>query len=96
MYAGGEESGAPADYSAMPVESIDQRDAETRRLAAESEDLLEQSFVLANPQSDAFRDYLDRLYQHTRKLTALIAELPRSDSAPVAGATTAPGPTTSH
>jgi hypothetical protein len=60
----------------MPVESVDQRNAETRRLAAESEELLKQSFVLANPQSDAFRDYLDRLYLHTRKLTAFVAELP--------------------
>jgi hypothetical protein len=66
----------------MPVESIDQRNAETRRLAAESEELLKQSFVLATPQSDAFRDYLDRLYQHTRKLTALIAELPPSQTLP--------------
>lgn len=60
----------------MPVESVEQRNAETRRLAAESEALLAESSVLANPQSDAFRDYLDRLYLHTRKLTAFVAELP--------------------
>jgi hypothetical protein len=63
----------------MPVGSVDQRDAETRRLAAESEELLEQSFVLANPQSDAFRDYLGRLYLHTRKLTAFVAEIPAGE-----------------
>lgn len=60
----------------MPVASVEQRNAETRRLAAESEALLEESSVLAHPQSDAFRDYLDRLYLHTRKLTALVADLP--------------------
>ena len=60
----------------MPVGSVDQRHAETRRLAAESEELLKQSFVLANPQSQAFRDYLDRLYLHTRQLTALVSEIP--------------------
>ena len=60
----------------MPVVMVEQRDAETRRLAAESEELLKQSFVLANPQSQAFRDYLDRLYLHTRKLTAFMSEVP--------------------
>ena len=60
----------------MPVGSVDQRDAETRRLAAESEELLKQSSVLAYPQSQAFRDYLDRLYLHTRKLSAVTAALP--------------------
>jgi hypothetical protein len=60
----------------MPVGSVDQRDAETRRLAAESEELLKQSSVLAYPQSQAFRDYLDRLYLHTRKLSAFTAALP--------------------
>ena len=34
------------------------------------------AFVLANPQSPAFRDYLDRLYLHTRKLTAFMSEIP--------------------
>lgn len=62
----------------MPVESVEQRDAETRRLAAESEELLKQAFVLASPQSEAFRDYLDRLYQHTRRLAAFVARLPRA------------------
>jgi hypothetical protein len=60
----------------MPVGSVEQRHAETRRLAAESDELLKQSFVLANPQSQAFRDYLDRLYLHTRKLAAFMSELP--------------------
>lgn len=73
---GGEEKRPAVDYLTMPVGSVEQRDAETRRLAAESEALLEQSFVLANPQSQAFRDYLDRLYLHTRKLTAFVSELP--------------------
>ena len=70
----------------MPVGSVDQRQkerrrgvladsAETRRLAAESEELLKQSFVLADPQSQAFRDYLDRLYLHSTKLVALVAEV---------------------
>ena len=76
----------------MPVGSVDQRRkerrqgvpghrAETRRLAAESEELLKQSFVLANPQTQAFRDYLDRLYLHTTKLAALIVEVPYSPDA---------------
>ena len=60
----------------MPVGSVAQRHAETQRLAAESEDLLKQSFVLANPQTQAFRDYLDRLYLHTTKLTAFVSEIP--------------------
>jgi hypothetical protein len=60
----------------MPVASVDQRDAEHRRLAAESAELLHQSDVLANPQSQAFRDYLDRLYLHTTRLAAFLAELP--------------------
>ena len=60
----------------MPVGSVDQRNAETRRLAAEAEELLKESFVLANPQSQAFRDYLDRLYLHSRKLTAFVSEIP--------------------
>lgn len=64
-----------ADYFSMPVEAIGRRDAEARRLAAESEELLKESSVLADPQSEAFRDYLGRLYHHARKLTALIAEL---------------------
>ena len=60
----------------MPVASVDQRDAEQRRLAAESEELLHQSSVLANPQSEAFRDYLGRLYHHTTKLVAFVAAIP--------------------
>ena len=60
----------------MPVGSVDQRDTETRRLAAESEELLKQSFVLANPQSPAFRDYLDRLYLHTTRLAAFVSDIP--------------------
>jgi hypothetical protein len=64
-----------ADYLTMPVASVDQRDAEQRRLAAESEELLRQSSVLANPQSEAFRDYLDRLYLHTTRLVAFISVL---------------------
>jgi hypothetical protein len=59
----------------MPVASVDQRDAEQRRLAAESEELLHQSSVLANPQSEAFRDYLDRLYLHTTRLVAFVSAL---------------------
>ena len=59
----------------MPVASVEQRDAEQRRLAVESEELLHQSSVLANPQSPAFRDYLDRLYLHTTRLVAFMSEL---------------------
>jgi hypothetical protein len=59
----------------MPVGSVNQRDAEHRRLAAESEELLKQSSVLAHPQSQAFRDYLDRLYLHTTKLSAFVSAL---------------------
>jgi len=75
MYGGVEDPRTRADYLTMPVEVIGRRDAEARRLAAESEELLKESSALANPQSEAFRDYLGRLYLHTRKLTALIAEL---------------------
>lgn len=75
MYGGTEDRAAAADYLTMPVDAIARRDAEARRLAAESEELLKESSVLANPQSEAFRDYLGRLYLHTRRLTALIAEL---------------------
>ena len=60
----------------MPVGSVDQRDAEHRRLAAESEDLLHQSSVLADPQSQAFRDYLGRLYLHTTKLASFVSAIP--------------------
>ena len=60
----------------MPVATVDQRDAEQRRLAAESQELLRQSSVLADPQSEAFRDYLDRLYAHTVKLAAFVAAVP--------------------
>jgi hypothetical protein len=65
----------PADYLNMPVACVEQRDAEHRRLAAESQELLHQSCVLANPQSQAFRDYLDRLYLHTKKLSAFVSAL---------------------
>ena len=64
----------------MPVGSVDQRDAEHRRLAAESAELLHQSSVLANPQSEAFRDYLDRLYHHTTKLSAFLSALPERET----------------
>jgi hypothetical protein len=60
----------------MPVVKVEERDAEQRRLAAESQDLLRQSSILANPQTEAFRDYLDRLYAHTRKLAAFVAAVP--------------------
>jgi hypothetical protein len=59
----------------MPVGFVEQRDAEQRRLAAESEELLHQSSVLAHPQSQAFRDYLDRLYLHSTKLVAFLSDI---------------------
>jgi hypothetical protein len=76
---GSEERRSPADYLTMPVGTVDQRDAEQRRLAAESEELLQQSSVLAHPQSQAFRDYLDRLYLHTTKLSAFVSEIPAGE-----------------
>jgi hypothetical protein len=42
--------------------------------------------VLANPQSQAFRDYLDRLYLHTTRLAALISEIPAREPRPLPAA----------